>query len=229
MRSLLAVLLCVPACTDAGGSAAPDAPDPGDACTGTATFLTPTTSSSPSLLVVGVQWSAALPGAAVHVSDQHGNDFTTKDEVVTVGNTTTGTYQLPAGRTITAEAGFFCEATHTRKVLATKTFTVDATTPCDTPTLGYAATITQPARDAVLPSGLTTRSTFGYTFSPAMGIPDRYELLFDETDHHQVLTSVPGYNLARGHTFTFELGWYCLDETPEKGIPLAAVRFSTAP
>jgi len=227
MRILLGCLLCVAAC---GTDEPPEETDPCANLGHTATVLAPTGSTSPSLAQVMVQWSPAVPGRYLQVRDPNGSDFTSEDAIVPASDMLTASYQLPAGRMITVEAGFTCEATSERRALATKLFMTMSTLPCDTPTVGYAATITRPVRDAVLPAGLAVGSTaFTYSFMPTTGIPDRYESVYDETAGHVQLSSAPGYDLPAGHTFTLEVGWFCLDETPEKAIPLAAVRFSTAP
>jgi hypothetical protein len=229
--------LILAACGGGGGggddvqidAAMPDAID--TACTDTypAAIMAPADGgTSPPNANIKVAFSSTVPNRYLIVRDPHDNRFTTDSDIS--GPIIDAVYPLPAGRTITVEAGYVCALDGKRKPIATSTFTITSPAPCDKPTEGYAATINSPAQDAVLPAGVTPSSAFSVTWSPSMAIPDRYELMYDETAGHQSLGSVPGYNLQPGHRYTFELGWYCVGLEPtERTIPLAALSFTTPP
>jgi hypothetical protein len=231
----ICLLLLIAACGggDDGGAVTPDAAQPdaaSNACTDSypAAIMAPLDGmTSPSNANIKVTFADTVPNRYLIVRDTHDNRFTTASDIS--GTIIDATYTLPAGRTITVEAGYVCQLDGKRHPLAQSTFTVTSTTGCDQPTEGYSATINSPAQDVVLPAGITPSSTFSVTWKPTMGIPDRYEAMYDETNGHEGLGSVPGYDLKPGHRYTFELGWYCINLEPtERSIPLAALSFTTS-
>jgi hypothetical protein len=175
---------------------------------------------------IKVSFSSTVPNRYLIVRDPDGNRFTTASDIS--GTIIDAIYSLPAGRTITVEAGYVCALDGKRKPIATSTFTVTSPGACDQDTTGYFAKITSPMQDAVLPPGVTPSSAFTTEWMPAMGIPDRYEAMYDESAGHEQLAGVPGYDLQPSHRYTFELGWYCNLEPSERTIPLAALSFTTS-
>ncbi|MBA3456823.1 MAG: hypothetical protein H0T42_27285 [Deltaproteobacteria bacterium] len=184
-------------------------------------------SMSPPETNVKVTFSSTVSNRYVIVRDIDDNRFTTASDIS--GTIIDATYSLPAGRTITVEVGYVCQLDNRRRPLAQSTFTITSPNACDTQTLGYAAAIHSPAQDVVLPPIVTPSSTFDVSWSPTMGIPDRYERMYDETAGHEALSSVPGYELQPNHRYTFEVGWYCVGVEPtERAIPMAALSFTTS-
>jgi hypothetical protein len=233
----LGLLLILSACGGGGGGggdddgsidAQPDAVS--TACTDNfpATIMAPPNGgTSPPDANIKVSFSSTVQNRYLIVRDANDNRFTTASDIS--GTLIDAMYPLPAGRTITVEAGYVCQLDGKRKPIATSTFTVTSVGACDQPTEGYFAMITDPMQDAVLPPGITPSSAFTDVWTPAMGIPDRYELMYDETAGHVGLGSVPGYDLKPGHRYTFELGWFCVGrEATDRSIPLAALSFTTS-
>lgn len=184
-------------------------------------------STMSSNLILHAAFGAFVPDRYVIVRDEHDNRFTTASDIS--GQIIDAVYPLPAGRTITAELGYVCATDGKRHALATSTFTIMATDPCDEATLGYSATITGHTQDEVLPPGVTDSDAFGDVWMPAVGIFDRYAEMYDETAGHTGLVAFPGYDLQPGHRFTYELGWTCNAADPDaRRIPLAALSFTTS-
>jgi hypothetical protein len=221
MRSLVLSLLFSSSLPFCPGQ--PPDPDPGEVF---AQIEVP--ADSPSIATLDVTWSPALPGKFLRVTDEAGNDFTTATQLDR--DHVNALYLLPAGRTLTASAGYTDPRSGQDVTLDTATFTTVASGPCDTSTLGYSASIASPMRGVVRPPGRLLDSQMVMTWMPDRWIPDRYLTIYDETAGHEVLFSdgLEGYALAAGHVFTFEIGWYCLAESVERTIPLAAARFSTS-
>lgn len=215
----LSLLFIVPSCpTD------PTDPDPTDPDDPSAAIVVP--ASSPSRATIDVTWSPGLERKYLHVTDLDGNNFSTETRLD--GDQVSALFPLPAGRSFVVEAGYTTAAGE-RVPLDTAELTTVASGPCDTATLGYQGVISYPETDMVLPAGLMPYDAFVHAFTPARQIPDKYFSIYDETAG-EWLISEPDYDLPAGHTFTVEIGWYCLAEDPVGvGYPLAAKRFSTAP
>ena len=234
MRRVL--LLILAACGGAGGDGGDDAsldaqPDAAStACSDNfpAEIMAPANGgTSPPDANIKVSFSSTVQNRYLIVRDSNDNRFTTASDIS--GTLIDAIYPVPAGRTITVEAGYVCQLDGKRKPIATSTFSVTRAGACDQPTEGYFAMITNPMQDAVLPPGITPSSAFTDVWTPVMGIPDRYEMMYDETAGHVGLGSVPGYDLQPGRRYTFELGWFCVNQEPtDRTIPLAALSFTTS-
>ena len=199
----------------------PSCPEPTDP---SAAIVVP--ASAPSRATIDVTWSPGLERKYLHVTDRDGNNFSTETSLD--GERTSALFPLPAGRTFVVEAGTTTAAGE-RVPLDTAELATTAAGPCDTATLGYKGVISYPETDQVVPAGPMPYTAFIHAFTPARQITDKYMSVYDETARDWVF-SQPDYNLPAGHTFTVEIGWYCLAEDPGGvAYPLAAKRFSTAP
>ncbi len=98
----------------------------------------------------------------------------------------------------------------------------------------HTATIFEPANGATVPTQLTTRVRWNEA-----GIPDRYMSMEDDFGNFFITKGasvVNGdgsitdtYDLPKGGSFTFEIGWFCDAANNGPTVALARARIHTAP
>jgi len=178
---------------------------------------------------IQVAFDSMVSGPYLEVTDEAGNNFTSLTDdayQLSPANALLKRYPLPAGRNLTAEAGFTSSETGVRESLASVTFTMSEDDPCQTTAAMTSASITSPTEGQVVSNGPIDIAA---TLSPSTSNTYVY-VWYSDNGQHMGFAAAPQMILPAGTTFTAEAGVYCdNDQQIWEFYPLAAVRFSTSP